>query len=197
MKHPYFFPSALNTAEAEQFDKRAIADRSADGTILGFCIGLSIYICIAIPMLVNQVSPIIIHMLCVSLLSGSAILGAFIGALLGWHLENGRLRRSHNKIDQGAHPTPVNTSLIRRSPAPRTPTPTIRHHTTRRRPSVARHPPRRLRILCAVAAGNFCFNAAEKIISKFEINQKQIIKHRRFPMITDDFRQTPRNWNSM
>jgi hypothetical protein len=97
MKPLYYLTPSLDTADVEKFDKRAIAARSADGTMLGLCIGLSAYICLAIPMLVNQVPPATIHTLCIWLLSGSAILGALSGAYLGWHRENRRLRRFHIK----------------------------------------------------------------------------------------------------
>ncbi len=101
MKPLYYLTPSLDTADVEKFDKRAIAARSADGTMLGLCIGLSIYLCIAIPMLVNQISPSIIHTLCISLLSSSAILGLVIGALLGWYREKRRLLRFHDKIAKG------------------------------------------------------------------------------------------------
>jgi len=97
MNQFYDLISSLHTAKAGQINKRMIAARSVDGAMLGLCIGLSIYICIAIPMLVNQAPPAAIHALYIWLLSGGAIPGALGGAYLGWHRENQRLRRFHQK----------------------------------------------------------------------------------------------------
>jgi hypothetical protein len=118
MKRFYYLNPSFGNAKTGQFDKRAIAARSADGAIIGTCIGIATYICIAIPMLVYQVSPPIIHLLCISLYSCSIILGALAGALLGWYREDQRLRRFHNKMVPGKHLTQVDTDLIRQRQVP-------------------------------------------------------------------------------
>jgi len=121
MKRFYYLNPSFGNAETGQFDKRAIVARSADGAIIGTCIGIATYICIAIPMLVYQVPPSIIHILCISLYSGSAILGALAGTLLGWYRENRRLRCFHNRMAQGKHLNLVDTGLIHQRQVQRTP----------------------------------------------------------------------------